>query len=69
MRHTRAAYPEAKFLDEIQTKVFLLATVFTVSFTDLPSDFYFFKLTQPFYVFLQTHATSCVFLQFSCCTL
>jgi hypothetical protein len=41
-------YPEADFLDEIQTKVyrvFLLAFLFTC--TALPWNFYFYKLTQP----------------------
>jgi hypothetical protein len=44
-----AGWPEAEFLDEIQTKVlrvFLLA-ISTVNSTALPWDLYFFKLTQP----------------------
>jgi hypothetical protein len=52
--------PEAVFLDEIQTKalrVFLLA---------IHSHLYSFALR---FLFLQTHATFYLFLQFSYCTL
>ena len=37
--------PETEFLDVIGTKFSSL--LFTVTSTALPSDFYFFKLTQP----------------------
>ncbi len=41
--------PEAKFLDEIHTKVLELfsSLLFTVTSTALPWDFYFSRLTQP----------------------
>jgi hypothetical protein len=44
----KSFYPEAEFLDKIQTKVFrVFSLLFTVISTALPSDFFFFKLTQP----------------------
>ncbi len=40
-------WPEAEFLDEIQTKVLRISSLlFIVTFTALPLDFCFFKLTQ-----------------------
>jgi hypothetical protein len=39
---------EAEYLDEIQTKVLRFSSLlFTVTFTALPWDLYFFKITQP----------------------
>jgi hypothetical protein len=43
-----SAFPEAEFLDEIQTEKSyeFSSLLFTVTSTALPREFYFFKLTQ-----------------------
>jgi hypothetical protein len=58
--NTAMVIPEAEFFDEIQTKVL------RVFLLDIHSHLYSFALK---FLFLQTHATSDVFLQLSYCTL
>ncbi len=62
--HTRS---EAELLDEIQTRVNLLAIhSYLYSFA---LRLLFLQIHATSYAFLQTHETSYVFLQFSYCTL